>query len=234
METRDDGILASRIWKNIEFNARRLARTNAVHGMDVSDYQQDLALDLLRREVRFDPDRASFTTFADRIIVHRSATLATPTLRQLEERNAVSLEEPFVDADGQPWTWGDVLADPSGPLDDAVAMRVDIARFLSGLPSPLLQCCAIHLDDSVSKGAEAAGINRSTVYERTRRLREQASEAGLGVYFPGRADTSQSQPVSDGEGGTRAVADSRTMLQKIPRLRAQLLVTSAELHSTLR
>jgi hypothetical protein len=59
----------------IRYHARQLARLCAVPGMDISDYEQDLVVDLLERSDRFDPSRSSYPTFADRLIRKRVASL---------------------------------------------------------------------------------------------------------------------------------------------------------------
>lgn len=43
--------------------------------MELEDYEQDLITDLLARDGRFDPVRAAYPTFADRVIRHRVSTL---------------------------------------------------------------------------------------------------------------------------------------------------------------
>ena len=68
-----------RVWKNICFKASQLARRNAIPGMALEDYEQDLVLDLVHRSRWFDSDRASFRTFADRVTVAAAPTFASNT-----------------------------------------------------------------------------------------------------------------------------------------------------------
>jgi DNA-directed RNA polymerase specialized sigma24 family protein len=76
----------SRVSRNIRIRAERLARSGSVRGMDAGDIAQDLRLDLIERGPRYDPARASFETFADRVAANRIATLAAPTARLRAER----------------------------------------------------------------------------------------------------------------------------------------------------
>ena len=76
----------SRVARTIRVRADRLARSGAVPGMDADDIAQDLRLDLVERAPRYDPARASFETFADRVTANRIATLASPTARLRAER----------------------------------------------------------------------------------------------------------------------------------------------------
>jgi hypothetical protein len=181
METRNnDSGIDRRVMDNIRFNARRLARSGTIPGMEVQDYEQDLVADLLNRRRAFDPTLASFVTFADRIIGHRSNTLRRPSFHLWQERSVVSLDAPAGSGDEQ--TIADLLPDEAPPIDESTAIRIDVGRFVEGLPPLLLDCCEILLADSISAGARAAGIHRSTAYERARRLRERALAHGLAIY----------------------------------------------------
>ena len=70
-----------RVLKHIRTTARHLTGDKAIPGMDAQDIEQDLVLDLWRRRAAFDPSRATFRTFADRVVAHRVATLTGPTVR---------------------------------------------------------------------------------------------------------------------------------------------------------
>jgi len=91
-----DPELDPRILAHIRRKARSLAQTCCPSGMDPDDIAQELALDLWRRRGAFDPSRASFRTFADRVIAHRIATLAAPTVHRANERELIWLDEPIV------------------------------------------------------------------------------------------------------------------------------------------
>jgi hypothetical protein len=198
METSNlDGGIDRRVLSNIRFNARRLARSRAIPGMSVEDYEQDLVLDLLHRQQAFDPRLASFPTFADRIVGHRISTMTSPTLRLKAERKAMSIDAPVLDEDGNEQTLLDLLPDEALPTDDSAAIRIDVGRFVEGLPPPLLDCCEILLADSISEGARAAGIHRSTAYERAARLRECATAHGLAIYVTDSPDSFARSPVDD-------------------------------------
>ncbi len=200
METSNrDGGVDRRVMRNIRFNARRLACGRTIPGMEVEDYEQDLVIDLLYRRRAFDPRLASFATFADRVVGHRISVLASPTLRLKVERKAVSLDAPVLDEDGNEQTLLDLLPDEALPTDESAAIRIDVGRFVEGLPPPLLDCCEILLADSISEGARTAGIHRSTAYERAARLRECATAHGLAIYVTDSPDSFARSPVDDEE-----------------------------------
>lgn len=175
-----DAALDARTRKHIRNTARRLARRGGVPGMDAEDIEQDLFLDLWRRRAGFDPERASFATFADRVIAHRVATLTSPTARLRAERRQVCIDEPIEGDAGQ--TLADVLADPMGlgELDHGLAL--DLRRFVAGLTPALQRCCEILLAPNLRAATAQAGVHHSSIYENARRLRRQAEAAGLKEY----------------------------------------------------
>ena len=91
-KNRYDGLHPAAV-SSIRYHAKRLARCNTVPGMDIGDYEQHLALQLLRRSERYDDRRASFATFADRVVRSQSASLASPTEARSHEREMLSLDD---------------------------------------------------------------------------------------------------------------------------------------------
>ena len=174
--------MAPRTLKHIRNTARRLARSRSVPGMDAEDIEQDLFLDLWHRRGAFDPTKATFATFADRIIAHRVATLTSPTACRKAERQQVALDD-YVDDDAQQ-TLADTLADPSALSDVDQALSLDMKRFIAGLPPALQRCCTILLTPNRREASTQAGVHRSSVYESAHRLRKLAEAAGLREYIP--------------------------------------------------
>jgi len=175
-----DAALDARTRKHIRNTARRLARRGSVPGMDAEDIEQDLFLDLWRRRMAYDPEKASFATFADRVIAHRVATLASPTARLRAERRQVNIDEPIEGDAGH--TLADVLADPAAPGELEHGLVLDLRRFVGGLTPALQRCCEILLAPNLRAAAVQAGVHHSSVYENARRLCRQAEAAGLKEY----------------------------------------------------
>lgn len=175
------GGLDPHVVQNIRATARRLARTNAVPGMEVEDYEQDLVMDLWRRQDAYDPSRASFRTFAARVVAHRVATLTAPTAQLSAARAMVSLEERVGPGPNDP-RLGDLLPDPCSPSEEGTAMALDVRDFVLGLSPALLRCCAMLLEENRALAASEAGLHRATFYENARRLRDRATAAGLDFY----------------------------------------------------
>jgi RNA polymerase sigma-70 factor (ECF subfamily) len=129
--------------------------------MEAEDFEQDLIVDLLHRCRAFDPARSSFTTFADRIVRHRVSALLRPCVRLDGDRQTVSINSRSEeDAEGPALI--ETLQDDHPAVDDDVAVRVDIGRFMEGLSEPLRACCDILLSGSITDGAAAAGVNAGT------------------------------------------------------------------------
>lgn len=158
MENIIGGDLGRRVLGNIRFQAYRLALRRAVPGMEIADFQQDLLADLIHRGRSYDPTRASFATFADRIVGHRVAALCAPTQRALAERQIISLDAPASasrEGEGDIPSLCDSVPDEAPPVDDVVIARVDVGRFLDQLSPRLRECCDVLLANSVVEGARA-------------------------------------------------------------------------------
>ena len=76
--------------------------------------------------------------------------------------------------------------------------RNDCPRWI-GICTHLLDVCEILMADSISGGARAAGIQRSTAYERGARIRERATAHGLAIYVTESPDSFARSPVNEGD-----------------------------------
>ena len=186
-----DSATWSRIDRTIRYRAELLARSGAVPGMTADDIAQELRLDLFRRAQQFNPERASFPTFADRVTAHRIATLAASTAQRRAERATLSLDAPVEGADaaaretlGDMLAAGDALSGPERAEHDREhAMRHDVGRLMRAL-SPACRVVAVALGHmSPTEITRALGLHRSTVYARIAAIRETAAAMGLDGYL---------------------------------------------------
>ncbi|MCW5713449.1 MAG: sigma-70 family RNA polymerase sigma factor [Bauldia sp.] len=166
--------------RNINVQASRLQKHAVLPGLTADDIRQELLLDLIRRAPSFDPSKASFPTFADRVVANRIADLARPSARLTAERSTVPLDEPL-GSDSLPLV--EILPDRAPPIDMAVGLRVDLERFEATLPPHLAACCQVIDEDRVAEVSRRLGIHRSTFHDRLRVLRAAATAAGLGAYL---------------------------------------------------
>lgn len=181
----------SRVSRNIAIRAERLARSGAAPGMDAEDIKQTLRLHLLRRDHVFDPSRAHYDTFADRVLANRIATLAAPTERLRAERAWVDFDTPSEGrGDDGVLPLAEILPDSATPYaavarapDEAFGLVRDVRRLLAGL-TPVCRAVAMALIDmSPTEAAEALGIHRSTVYARLATIRKAAEALDLAAYL---------------------------------------------------
>ena len=179
-QTTRDAVLAPRTLKHIRSTAKRLARSGRIRGMDAEDIAQDLFLDLWGRCPAFDSSRASFPTFADRVVAHRAASLTASTQRTQMERRQVGIDDPVECVDSG--TLADTLPDPAAPGELDHGLALDLRRFIESLSPALRRCCAVMAAPNIRRAAAQAGTHRSSLYENARRLRRQAEAAGLREY----------------------------------------------------
>lgn len=182
----------SRVARNIRIRAERLARSGSVPGMDADDIAQDLRLDLLVRQASYDPARASFATFADRLIANRIATLAALTARLRAERTMQDLHAPCRRkvGDGGDLTLADALpnsaalhAGDNADPERAFGLRRDVGWLLASLTPACRQLALALSQMSVTEAARALGLHRSTVYARLASIRVAALALGLEEYL---------------------------------------------------
>jgi RNA polymerase sigma-70 factor (ECF subfamily) len=182
---------ASRINRNINIRAARLSHSGAAPGLDAEDIAQELREEVLRRAAQFDPERACFDTFVDRIVKNRIADLARQSQAARASRKTQSFDTPILGKNGEEGlTLADTLheASPTHGVDDFAAthgagLKSDVATFLASL-CPTSRRIAIAVSQgSVAEAARALGLHRSTIYERLGAIRNTAIAMGLDGYF---------------------------------------------------
>jgi RNA polymerase sigma-70 factor (ECF subfamily) len=163
----------------VRYHARQLARHRAVPGMELEDYEQDLITDLLVRERRFDAARASYPTFADRIIRNRVSTLIQAGLRvrRIEDPGSGAVvAEPNLETQAESCAC-------ACSSEEWCSLCLDLERFVGKLPARLRRCCEWLLAENRRAAAAALGLHRSSLYEAAHDLKRHAIEAGLHLYL---------------------------------------------------
>lgn len=157
------------------------------------DLEQDLALDLLTRQSKYDPSRASVNTFSARVVEHAAANILRRRGRQMRDyrRRGPSLDQPLGDGSGD--THGDLRSQDdydletgrhSRPEVERIDMRIDVQAAVAGLP-PDFKVVAVRLTtDPVAKVARDLGVPRSTFYESmVAPMRKLFEDKGLRDYL---------------------------------------------------
>jgi hypothetical protein len=159
------------------FQVRHLRQRARLSHADCQDLEQELILDALARESRFDPKRASARTFTSVTCAHRANELLT-SWAQLRDREICS---EWLDA-GEALEMDDCEQDSlhaENNLDFTLTL-IDLDRLLYNLPEPLvaLACALICHEDSC--GARASlGLSPSTYRRRLIELRMHLRMFGL-------------------------------------------------------
>jgi hypothetical protein len=174
---------------SLHCHASRLARVNAVPGMDREDYEQELALHLLKRIEQYDEARGSAPTFISRVIENRAKSFRAPTQAKTVERCMLSLDE-SVDSTGEDEValedlvsteqslWPASHLSPSERMD----LQIELNRLVPRLPRGSRRC----LQWLTAGGLQAAlhsGVHRSSFYDALERLRAHAQRHGLEEYL---------------------------------------------------
>jgi RNA polymerase sigma-70 factor (ECF subfamily) len=132
-----------------------------------SDLEQEALLELWRKRQAYDPRRASWRTFSERVVANRMISL----LRAMRsERSGQFREEPIENLLG--------LAAPNTLAD----LRADVSRVLAGLSQFDRAVAQSLIDYSAIETGHRLGVSRATVYRAIGRLRAAFREAGLSPW----------------------------------------------------
>jgi DNA-directed RNA polymerase specialized sigma24 family protein len=128
------------------------------------DLEQEALLELWRKRWAFDPRRASWRTFSERVVANRMSSL----VRAMHSRRSGQFREESLDA-----VVG--LMAPDRQMD----LSTDVSRVLSDV-SPFDRKVAIDLIDYCAvETSRRLGVSRATVYRAIDRLRDAFAKAGL-------------------------------------------------------
>ena len=154
----------------------RLLVTSAGFPLDtVDDLEQELMMDCLRRETKYDCSRGDWEGFVRAIMRNHSTVLIARRLRRI--KHEVLAEDIF---DQLPDREGSSIEnfahiDPTRGLD----LSIDIQRVLNGLPSHLQELAWLLADSSIKQICESTGRSRSWVYQMIHQLRDAFAASGL-------------------------------------------------------
>ena len=179
----------------IKHKARQLVGRAGYTEDDRPDIEGDLTLDLLRRLPKFDQSRASRSTFIARVVEHGVARLIERREAPMRDvrRCTASLNDRIEDDEGKSVERGELIdqdtylqsiGQPTMPLADQAAMRVDLDRVLATLTPELRDLWERRADgQTITEISRETGIPRGTLYERMKQLRKLAEDAGLQDYL---------------------------------------------------
>ncbi|MAE45215.1 MAG: hypothetical protein CMF63_09660 [Magnetovibrio sp.] len=170
------------------FHANRLVHRLNLPSTERDDIRQDLLVEMIARLRRFDPGKASISTFID--LVARNGASAIARRYRREQRLlgmfTASIDDDRSGSDGlsliETLSEEDGLAAILGGADDAFALAdlaIDTARAERSLSGPLRDLCALLKTEAPSAAWRKAGLSRATFYRRLRELRLHFRAEGL-------------------------------------------------------
>ncbi|GFZ79920.1 hypothetical protein RLOatenuis_1340 [Rickettsiales bacterium] len=59
----------------VRYHAHSLMRHSTIHGVEAEDLEQELILEYLSHKQAYDPEKAKCSTFVDRVLSHKCASL---------------------------------------------------------------------------------------------------------------------------------------------------------------
>ena len=174
--------------------AETLFRRGLFRRSDLDDVQQDLVLAILKRLQRFDPDRASLPTFANRVAQNAAKSLLRRRHAAKRGRSRVlqSLEAELNDRHGAPCCAGNLVAETQLETRCGIRRRsareqsdlkIDLNDAKTALPDVDRDLCRLLEEQSPTDVAGRAGIARSTVYRRMAKVRRHFRQRDLDDYL---------------------------------------------------
>lgn len=146
-----------------QVRARAAVACGLIQPVDFADAVQEGLFASWRELARFDPSRASLPTFIEIVAATRIASFVRASHRH---RVLCPLDNS-----------AEQSADP--PLARLV-VRIDVQRVLAGCTETERRLARTLMEHSPTQASRLLGIARSTLHERTRKLRPRFVAAGLG------------------------------------------------------
>lgn len=165
----------------VRYHARKLIRHPGIHGMEVEDIEQELMLDYLSRSQAYDPEKAGWKTFVDRILNHKCANIIEDAKAKKRGGGVqeVSLDAWLEGRDGE----DDELPDHVYDRTEAIHFAIDLNQVIRDLPEPLASLLVQLGIYNVSEISQRTGVPRSTLYGSINELRGRLREQGIHQYL---------------------------------------------------
>ena len=179
----------------IRHKARQLVGKYGFSESDRDDLEQELSIDLVERLPKYDPSKASKSTFINRLIerkISRMIRYRTQAMRDYR-REQMSLNDRISDGkDGEAervyTISSDVQARRTGQHrrteGEQRELCIDVRSVLDRLSPSLIQTAKVLMFHRPAAAARVIGIPRSTLYEQhIAQLREVFEERSLQKYY---------------------------------------------------
>jgi len=178
----------------IKRKTRQLVGRYGFTKLDFEDLKQEMMLDLLQRQPKYNPDRAQINTFVARIIENKVASIIAA--RKADKRDyrlcCCSLNEQFEDKDGRSIERAETAymteylrrtGKSTRSHEELTNQAIDLQRTQSELPPNLRDLCDCLGDEDITAIARKLNRHRSTVHEHIKRIRILFKNRGLKEYL---------------------------------------------------
>lgn len=183
------GEYASRL---VKWKAAQLVGRAGLTESDRADVEQSLALEVVRRIRRFDPERGRFEATVRRIVENAVADILAARKAACRDyrRRGPSLNEMVRDENGKRVERSETFDSEEHlrrtgrrPASERRDLKLDLDDAMADLPPDLRRLCERLRNESPTEIARDMGIPRGTLYERMRKIREHFERRGLGEYL---------------------------------------------------
>ena len=173
----------------VRFKAGQLVGKAGFTESDREDLQQELALDLVRRSRKYDPNKAKRSTFTACVVEHRAASILAERMGRTRDvrREGPSLNEMITDAEGnqvERIATIDAQVNRQGRSPEELhLLALDVQTVLDTLPRRLRTLAERLKTETISEIARRAGVSRKQVYLAVWEIRRRFEAAGLRAYL---------------------------------------------------
>ena len=158
----------------VRYHGRTLIKHPIIHGVDLEDIEQELILDYWIRKHNFDPNKAKWSTFIDRILKHKCASLLE-VARAQKRGSGVAPKSLTEHLESSP-----DLAHKNQLNPD---LQLDLEKASKKMPSHLILLMVDLQTLSISEISQKTKTPRSTLYGTLSKLRESLMRCGFAEYF---------------------------------------------------
>ena len=165
----------------VRYHARSLVQHPAIYGVEVEDLEQELMLDYLSRKQAYDPEKAKWSTFVDRILNHKCASLIEAARAQKRGSGIreFSLDAWLEDQNGEDRD----LPDPATEDPTHRDLQIDLEQLMQQMPRHFVLLPVDLRTLSISEIFRKTSTPRSTLYRRLSELCGSLEERGFKEYL---------------------------------------------------
>lgn len=178
----------------IRHKARSLVGKVGFTNSDIKDIEQEMALDLIQRMPKFDPNKAAHTTISARVIDRKLSKIIRHRTQEMRDfrRETCSLNDLLEDSEGETIERACTIDQDEGDLRtgkrhraqaEEAQLSIDVSLVLSALPEDLKPIAERLRTETITEVAVSLGIPRATLYGARNRLRRIFENAGLRQYL---------------------------------------------------